>query len=219
MPGSKRVNIIVKLVARSEPQYAKGYKIVTFKASDPTGQISIPFWNNDSEAIKVGDYIEVENGYVSTFQGNLQLNIGKYGSFQLVEPPEEFQISTESLSKIETEEKIVNPVESLERQSKNLTLHVLIKKKIDERTVRIQKDGREHRVATYLVGDITGCILMNLWDENIDLIDVGMTINIHGGYIRSFKGQRFLNISRMGRIEHSSQSVQINCSKNLSKKV
>ncbi|MFX1293369.1 MAG: hypothetical protein ACFFD2_00725 [Promethearchaeota archaeon] len=218
-PNSKNINIVVKLVAKTEPHYAKGHKIVTFTASDPTGQIPIPFWNNDIEQVKVGDYIEIQNGYISIFRDEIQLNIGKYGSFQHKTSPKDFQTNSNPLSKTKIRDDNFTTIKSLEQQIKNLTLHVFVKKKIEERKVRTRRDGKEHFVATFLVGDATGCILLNLWDDWINLIEVGTSIIIHGGYVRVFQGQRFLNISRIGQIEPLSQDLQFNSKNNLSEKI
>lgn len=221
-PTSKRVEITLKLISRNEPRYAKGFKITTFIAADATGQVSIPFWNKEADLVKVGDFITIQNGYVSVFREKLQLNVGKYGSFQVIPPLDNFDVNPapavldEGLAQEAIE---VVLVESLERQTKNLTLRVFIKSKEGERMVHTKNDGREHRVATFLVGDATGCILLNLWDELIDLIEVGSTVLISGGYVRIFRGQRLLNITRYGKMVPISTPIQINVANNLSEKV
>ncbi|MHA1649418.1 MAG: hypothetical protein ACTSYB_04410 [Candidatus Helarchaeota archaeon] len=219
-PDSKRINIIVKLVSKSAPRYAKGYKIVTFMASDPTGQIPIPFWNNESQAVKVGDVIEIQNGYVSTFRGQMQLNIGKFGSFQHVDPPENFEINADPLPLIKEGSDVeITPIEALEHQTKNLTLCVYIKEKVEQREVRTKKDGNVHQVATFLVGDASGCILLNLWDDWINAVKVGAVFTIYGAYVRIFRNQRFLNLSRNGRIEPCETDIRFNKVNNLSERI
>ena len=217
---SKRINIIVKLVAKSEPRYAKGYKIVTFTGSDPTGKIAIPLWNEDSEKVKVGDVIEIQNGYVSVFRGQMQLNVGRFGSFQVITPPAEFITNLESSpssshDEHEPDTELVD-VEQLRVRTKRLRLCVFIKRKVEERTVRTRIDGKNHRVATFLVGDATGCIYLNLWDEWIDLVEVGTSVIIEHGYVRTFRGQRFLNIARRGSITPCETDVKFNSDNNLS---
>ena len=216
---SKKVNIVVKLIAKAEPRYAKGFKIVTFTGSDPTGTIPIPFWNNDADAVKVGDFIEIENGYISVFRETLQLNIGKYGNFQHVQPPEGFDTSNTAPSKVESPIPVITPVEHLEWQTRDLTLQVFLKEKLEERTVHTRRDGKEHRVATFLVGDATGCIYLSLWDEWIDLVEVGTAILIQEGYVRTFRGQRFLNLSRKGKVVPSTAVIDVISDNNLSEKV
>jgi len=222
-PGMKRVNIIVKLVSRTEPRYAKGYKITTVVGGDPTGRILIPFWNSDVDAIQVGDYIEIENGYVSKFSEKLQLNIGKFGSFRRIDPPEEFEVKMDGhLQKDAAESGMEDdhtPVADLEQKNRNLTLRVFVQEKVKERTVQTRQDGHPHQVATFLVGDQTGCILLDLWDETIAQVEVGSTILIRNGYVRVYRGQRFLNIARSGSITPCPEMIPINRNHNLSEKV
>ena len=160
--NSKHVEIVLKLVAKNEPHYAKGYKITTFMGADKTGTIAIPFWNAESDSVKVEDIIEIQNGYITEYprgSGKLQLNIGRYGSFKHVEPPEDFEVSDKQVRGT-SDTSDVTPIENLASGSeiRNLTLQVLIQEKVEEKTVRTKKDGKEHRVATYLVGDAYGCI-------------------------------------------------------------
>lgn len=84
-PTSKRVYIRVKLVDKSSPRYAGGYRIAIFTASDSTGVIPVLFRNNDIDAVKVGDELEILNGYIRTSEAGLQLNIRPFGSFQIIE--------------------------------------------------------------------------------------------------------------------------------------
>ncbi|MHA1266174.1 MAG: hypothetical protein ACTSRS_13155 [Candidatus Helarchaeota archaeon] len=220
---SKGITITVKLVAKQPPRYAKGYKITTFLAADPTGEIPLPFWNNDGDAIHVGDVIRIENGYTSTFQGRLQLNIGKYGSYQPIDPPSEFKtLSKDSLLQASAHSVPPQPatkycsVADLLRQSKNISICVYIKEKLEEREVHVKWDGHSHRVVTYLVGDSTGCIYLQLWDEWNDLVHVDMSILITAAYVRSFRGQRFLNLSRRSTLATAPTPVSINLSHNFS---
>jgi ssDNA-binding replication factor A large subunit len=89
-PDSSHVDIVVKLVAQFKPRLARGHIIVTIMAADPTGRIAVPFWDQDTKVVKVGDYIEIHNGYIGVFRDQIELNIGKYGSYRHVEPPKEF---------------------------------------------------------------------------------------------------------------------------------
>jgi len=89
-PDSSQVDIVVKLIAQFNPRQARGHTIVAFMTADPTGRITIPFWDRDAELVKEGDYIEIQNGYIRVFRDQMELNIEKYGSFRHIEPPQEF---------------------------------------------------------------------------------------------------------------------------------
>lgn len=214
-----KVDIVVKLIDKEDPRYPKGFKVVTFTAGDPTGTILIPFWNNDINTVKIGDVIEIENGYITEFNKKLQLNVGKYGKFRQVTPPEGFEVSNvPAVSKGIAEEDVI-PIEQLESRTKNLTVKVFVKDLVKEQTVTTRKDGRQHRVSTFLVGDQSGCILLSLWDEWIDLVEKGTIINIQNAYIRIYQGQRFLNLARNAKINLCPTTIKINLHNNLSEKL
>ncbi len=77
-----------------------------------------------------------------------------------------------------------------------------------------------HRVVDALVGDETGCIYLNLWDDNIEKAKEGDTLNIKNGYINLFRGNMRLNIGRYGSFEivKESQIKEVNTENNLSSK-
>jgi len=214
--NSRKVDIIIKLIQKFEPRYAKGYKITNFIGADPSGAITIPFWNDDSTTVKVGDFIEIQNGYVSCYKDKIQLNVGRYGSFKRVDPPEGFELSNELPLELEKKEVEVTLVEDLETQTKNLSLQVSIKEIVDDRMVTTKYDGKEHRVVSFLVGDESGCIFLDLWDDLVDTVNTGMVVRITGAYVKTFRQKRFLNISRNGTITPNEEKVSINCTNNLS---
>ena len=42
-----------------------------------TGDIKLSLWNDDTARVKAGDKVKITNGYVSEWQGELQLTTGK----------------------------------------------------------------------------------------------------------------------------------------------
>ncbi|MHA1277206.1 MAG: hypothetical protein ACTSQI_15160 [Candidatus Helarchaeota archaeon] len=219
--NSKQVNIIVQLIAKEEPRYAKGYKITTFIARDPTGQVPIPFWNNEADQVKVGDVIEIQNAYVTSFRNQIQLNIGKFGSYQHIDPPPEFFTSIESVPSIKNSEDEITAIEDLRQVTKKklYTVKVFVKQKLEERHVKTKFDGKIHLIAVFLVGDASASILLNLWDQQIYLIDLGTSYILHNVYLRTFRKQLFLNLARNGKIKPTVEDVKFNQEKNLSEQL
>ncbi|MFQ6081497.1 MAG: single-stranded DNA-binding protein, partial [Candidatus Bathyarchaeia archaeon] len=81
------------------------------------------------------------------------------------------------------------------------------------------RDGSTHQVAEALVGDETGCILLNLWDEDIGRFEVGDVIQIRNGYVRLFRGSMRLNIGRYGEAERLEEEMaEVNTENNLSER-
>jgi ssDNA-binding replication factor A large subunit len=56
---------------------------------DATGSIKMSIWNEDIDKIKEGSKVMIKNGYVSEWQGEMQLGTGKYGSMEVVESSED----------------------------------------------------------------------------------------------------------------------------------
>lgn len=98
----------------------------------------------------------------------------------------------------------------------DLTLQVVEKK--EERDVTVRSTGKNHRVAEFLVGDDSGVILLSLWDDNIDAIEIGKTYELKNGYVSIFRNSMRLNTGKYGSIEASEQSVEANTENNLSDK-
>lgn len=100
----------------------------------------------------------------------------------------------------------------------NVTAKVVSKGEV--RSITSGRDYSPHRVVDALVGDETGCIYLNLWDDNIDKVKEGETLNIKNGYVNLFRGSMRLNIGRYGSFETVTESPikEANTQNNLSSK-
>ncbi len=58
----------------------------TSTISDDTGSIKMPLWNNQINMVSIGDTIQIENGRVRTFRGELQVSVGKAGKLKVIKP-------------------------------------------------------------------------------------------------------------------------------------
>jgi replication factor A1 len=81
----KNVSIEAKVVEKSEPREVlsrftdETYKVATAMITDETGTIKLTLWNDQISKVNINDKVKVEKGYVTSFKGEIQLNIGKYG--------------------------------------------------------------------------------------------------------------------------------------------
>ncbi|MBC7091473.1 MAG: single-stranded DNA-binding protein [Nitrososphaeria archaeon] len=99
----------------------------------------------------------------------------------------------------------------------NVTAKVISKS--DSRNVTSGRDGMAHQVCDALVGDDTGCIILTLWDNNIEKADVGETVRVENGYVSLYRGNMRLNIGRFGKIEKVQPfEGEVNTENNLSEK-
>ena len=83
--GMKNVSVEAKVTEKSEPREVMSrfkdetYKVTTALIADETGTIKLTLWNEQINQVNVDDTVKVENGYVTSFKGEIQLNVGKYG--------------------------------------------------------------------------------------------------------------------------------------------
>jgi len=83
--GMKRVSIEAKVTEKSDPREVTSrfqnqtLKVADAIIADETGQIKLTLWNEQIDQVNVDGVVKVENGYVTSFRGEIQLNVGKYG--------------------------------------------------------------------------------------------------------------------------------------------
>lgn len=83
--GMKAVSVEAKVVEKSDPREVmsrfknESLKVADAMIADDTGMIKLTLWNEQIDRVNVNNLVKVENGYVTSFRGAIQLNIGKYG--------------------------------------------------------------------------------------------------------------------------------------------
>ncbi len=88
--GMRRVDIEAKVIQKSETREVRArytdetYRVADATIEDETGTITLTLWNEQIDQIDVGDRVKIENGYIKSYQGELQLNSGKYGTLTVL---------------------------------------------------------------------------------------------------------------------------------------
>ena len=111
-------------------------------------------------------------------------------------------------------------VGELTPSSRAINVVVKVVSKGEARSTTSGRDYSVHRVADALVGDETGCLYLNLWDEKIDKVNEGDTLDIKNGYVSLFRGSMRLNVGKYGSFEVLKESPvgEVNTENNLSSK-
>jgi len=90
--GMRKVDLKVKIVDVGEPRDVKTKfgpgRVSTATVADETGQTKLSLWNDDIEKVSTDDVIEIKNGYITEFRGELQLNVGQYGKMNILKGEE-----------------------------------------------------------------------------------------------------------------------------------
>jgi len=86
----KRVEVEATVIEKTGArEVLSRYKDVVLRVanatlSDGTGSIKLALWNDQIDQVNVNDKVRIENGYVTSFRGEIQLNVGRYGKLSVV---------------------------------------------------------------------------------------------------------------------------------------
>lgn len=87
-PRQGNVNIELDVIEVGEPREFQKFgnvgRVANATAKDETGQIKVSLWNEDVDKVKEGDRIRITNGWVSEFQGEMQLSAGRMGKLEVL---------------------------------------------------------------------------------------------------------------------------------------
>lgn len=85
----KSISIEAKVVEKTAPRQVLSrykdemYNVATAIVSDGTGQVKLTLWNDQINQVEVNDTVKINQGYVTSFKGEIQLNVGKYGTLNV----------------------------------------------------------------------------------------------------------------------------------------
>jgi len=87
--GTSDISLTAKVTEVSEPREVRtkmGYttKVATATIEDDSGTISLTLWGDKTEEIGEGDTVEIKDGYISEFKGEIQLNVPRKGELKKV---------------------------------------------------------------------------------------------------------------------------------------
>jgi len=84
--GLRRVDVVAKVIEKSDTREVRSryrdetYQVADAVISDETGTIKLVLWNKQIDQVNVDNTVKIENGYIRSFRGEIQLNVGKYGT-------------------------------------------------------------------------------------------------------------------------------------------
>jgi len=90
-PNFRNVNLIVKVmnIGSSRMFFSRRdrreHMIADAFVGDETGSVLMTLWEDQISKVKVGDVIEIKNGYTTLYNGSLRLNTGRDGMMKKAE--------------------------------------------------------------------------------------------------------------------------------------
>ena len=90
--GMKKVNVIAEVLETAEPskvhtQFRDNALVSNAVIGDETGKVMLCLWDQQVNAVSMGDHIEVRSAHVASFKGEKQLRLGKNGTITRLEKP------------------------------------------------------------------------------------------------------------------------------------
>jgi replication factor A1 len=88
--GMSKVDVEGEITEISEPRVVNlrdgsQARVANCTIKDGTDSIKLTLWNEHIDMIKDGMKVKITNGYVSSFRGERQLNVGRYGKIEILE--------------------------------------------------------------------------------------------------------------------------------------
>jgi len=207
--GSKIVNL---------KKTGESIEVAEYLIADDTSTIRYQVWG-DKDILEtdkiIGKTLLIKNGWVSSFANKIQISKGKLGKIEVIDEI----IKTVKVTEKEIDE-LKNPktptgqtfqVNELKKTSKNVDIKVKVVRKDEPRTVK-----GTLRVGTFLVGDPTGCILLTLWNDEIDQFVLHDVVQITNGYVSVFQDVMQLNKGKFGQINKIDEDFKVDEDNNVS---
>jgi replication factor A1 len=90
-------------------------------------------------------------------------------------------------------------INEIKRWTRSVSVEGKIAEKSEPRRVNTRYGSRS--VADAKLEDETGVIKLSLWEENIDVVNIGDTVKISNAYVTEFRNELQLNIPRSAKLE------------------
>jgi replication factor A1 len=88
---SRKVYTTVKVISKTEEREVTSrsdmstHRVAEALVGDETGTIYMTLWDNVLDEIQDDMVLEVKDAYVNLFKGSMRLNLGRYGSYEVID--------------------------------------------------------------------------------------------------------------------------------------
>ncbi len=89
-PEMRRVDLDLKIVEIEEPRpyvsrTGKEGRVTTAIGEDDSGRVKVSLWDNNIDRVKVGNTVQIRNGYARLFRDEVHVSAGMYGKLEVAE--------------------------------------------------------------------------------------------------------------------------------------
>lgn len=89
-------------------------------------------------------------------------------------------------------------INELQVKQGKVELTAKVKEKGDVR--EFNKFGKTGRVCNAVIEDNTGKVILTLWNEQAEMVNIGDTIQIENGYVGEYQGEKQLTTGKFGQL-------------------
>ena len=105
---SRKVYTIAKVISMTEEREVTSrsdmstHRVAEALVADDTGSVYLTLWDDILDQIEDDQILNVKDAYVNLFRGSMRLNLGRYGSYELLEeaPFDEVNLDNNLSSKV-----------------------------------------------------------------------------------------------------------------------
>ena len=105
---SRKVYTVVKVMSKTEVREVTSrkdmstHKVAEALVADDTGSVYLTLWDDVLDEIEEGQILNIKDAYVNLFRGSMRLNLGRYGTYDVLEeaPFEDVNLDNNLSSKV-----------------------------------------------------------------------------------------------------------------------
>lgn len=105
---SRKVYTVAKVISKTEEREVTSrsdmstHKVAEALIADETGSIYLTLWDDVLDQVVDDQILNIKDAYVNLFRGSMRLNLGRYGSYELLDeaPFEDVDLDNNLSSKV-----------------------------------------------------------------------------------------------------------------------
>ena len=87
--GARNVDLYAEVIEKGvtrtvNTRFGNEANVADVKIKDDSGEITLSLWNEDINKVEIGSKIKIGNGYTNSFRGEVKLNVGRYGTLEVI---------------------------------------------------------------------------------------------------------------------------------------
>ncbi|MBC8225256.1 hypothetical protein H8E65_11745 [Candidatus Bathyarchaeota archaeon] len=105
---SRKVYTVAKVISKTEEREVTSrsdmstHRVAEALVADDTGSIYLTLWDDVLDQVEDDQILNIKDAYINLFRGSMRLNLGRYGSYELLDeaPFEDVDLDNNLSSKV-----------------------------------------------------------------------------------------------------------------------